>query len=360
MDYLNSVELVPSEEYLIGNASEAIHNAILATAAKDRDASESAFECWIKSIQMISTEPLAKRQLECDTGMDGSSGVKGVSGDVSTSKSSPFHRPSGTISLVPRTLAFVVRCSSLCWSPSVSRSPFTLPPSPPQTTLGDIEEAYIDKVNQFAGVLPAELVANIQAIGITKLTLNVGSFDSNVRNNINSAILSATAATSGETASLVYNLLDCLNTIYDDTPDQECNPNSNPEILNHNKNIYYNYLAQFVSILPKAIVQDLNDTVTADLESASYANADELRSQLDTLWKDASVSAGMCRPPNDCERLLRKGGWLTFKSSTVSRCSVLMPARHRVRELRKRLHGVCCPGHVSGHRDYRKWMDACC
>jgi len=52
MAYLDSVELVPAEEYLIGNASESIRNVLLATAAKERDASESAFACWIKSLQV--------------------------------------------------------------------------------------------------------------------------------------------------------------------------------------------------------------------------------------------------------------------------------------------------------------------
>jgi len=234
MEYLDSVELVPAEEYLIGNASESIRNVLLSVAAKDRDASESAFDCWIKAIQMISSQSLAERQLQCDTGMDGTSGVKG-------------------------------------------------------STLEDIEEAYISQTNQFLGVLPPALAANIQAIGISKLTLNVGSFDASVRDNINSAILSATAATSGESASLVYSLIDCLNTIYDDMPDEQCNPNANPEILDHNKNVYYNYLAQFVSTLPKVLVQSLNSTVEGTLESGTYANADSLRSQIEDLFATASL-----------------------------------------------------------------------
>lgn len=49
-DYLNSVTLVPSVEYLIGNASASIQNVIDATAAKDRDATEAAFKCWITAI----------------------------------------------------------------------------------------------------------------------------------------------------------------------------------------------------------------------------------------------------------------------------------------------------------------------
>merc|ERR1712093_632235 len=226
--------VVPANAANDGNASESIRNVLLSVAAKDRDASESAFDCWIKAIQMISSQSLAERQLQCDTGMDGTSGVKG-------------------------------------------------------STLEDIEEAYISQTNQFLGVLPPALAANIQAIGISKLTLNVGSFDASVRDNINSAILSATAATSGESASLVYSLIDCLNTIYDDTPDEQCNPNANPEILDHNKNVYYNYLAQFVSTLPKVLVQSLNSTVEGTLESGTYANADSLRSQIEDLFATASL-----------------------------------------------------------------------
>jgi hypothetical protein len=35
----------------------------------------------------------------------------------------------------------------------------------------------------------------------------------------------AVAATSGESATVVTHLMDCLNTIYDDTPDDVCHPN---------------------------------------------------------------------------------------------------------------------------------------
>lgn len=103
-------------------------------------------------------------------------------------------------------------------------------------------------VNQYSGVLPPNLVTNIQAIGKTALSLNLGAYDSGVRDAINSAILSNVAATGGGTVKIVYDmigeqafnreiaalcsyflLLDaaCINTIYDDNPSNDCNPNKN-------------------------------------------------------------------------------------------------------------------------------------
>lgn len=98
----------------------------------------------------------------------------------------------------------------------------------------DIEEAYQDKVNQFSGVLPPNVVAAVQAIGTSALSLNLGPYDAAVRNTINNAILSNTAATSGETATVVGALIKCLNTVYDDTPSNDCNPNTNPAVLQSN------------------------------------------------------------------------------------------------------------------------------
>lgn len=62
------------------------------------------------------------------------------------------------------------------------------------------------------------------------------------------------------------------------------------EILQHNENIYYNYLAQFASILPKTLVQNLNTTVLAQLEGEDGPEAESLKQQLEQLWQQASVS----------------------------------------------------------------------
>lgn len=59
-----------------------------------------------------------------------------------------------------------------------------------QSTLQALEERYIDITNQYAGVLPPNLAFNIQQIGIATMTMKLGSYDSNVRDYINSAILS--------------------------------------------------------------------------------------------------------------------------------------------------------------------------
>lgn len=115
-------------------------------------------------------------------------------------------------------------------------------------------------------------------------------------------------------------LSECLNTMYDDVSSNDCNPNANvsqsyactlftteampafvstdpflyymsqEEILQHNENIYYNYLAQFASILPKTLVQNLNATVQLQLEGNTGPDAQALQAQLDELWKQASVS----------------------------------------------------------------------
>jgi hypothetical protein len=58
----------------------------------------------------------------------------------------------------------------------------------------------------------------------------------------------------------------------------------------HNENVYYNYLAQFVSTLPKKLVENLNATVQAQLEDDSGPDAESLRQQLQALFHQASVS----------------------------------------------------------------------
>lgn len=84
----------------------------------------------------------------------------------------------------------------------------------------------VDSLARYAGALPPSLAADVQKIGVATLTLNIGPYDNSTRTAINDAILSAVAATSGESATIVGNLLDCLNTIYDDVPTEECNPNA--------------------------------------------------------------------------------------------------------------------------------------
>lgn len=106
--------------------------------------------------------------------------------------------------------------------------------------------------------------------------------------------------------------------MYDSDESNDCNPNENvcidapfvcisraslsdtaepldlanpqEEILQHNENIYYNYLAQFASILPKQLVLNLNTTVQAQLEGDDGPEAESMRQQLEEMWKQASVS----------------------------------------------------------------------
>jgi hypothetical protein len=60
-------------------------------------------------------------------------------------------------------------------------------------------------------------------------------------------------------------------------------------VLNANANIYRDYLNTFVSILPKRLVQALNQTVQASLESPTGPQADELTAQIQKLFDEASV-----------------------------------------------------------------------
>lgn len=66
-------------------------------------------------------------------------------------------------------------------------------------------------VDQYSGVLPATLVTNIQAIGKTALSLNLGAYDSAVRDTINDAILSNVAMTGGTTATVVGDMISALS-----------------------------------------------------------------------------------------------------------------------------------------------------
>lgn len=52
----------------------------------------------------------------------------------------------------------------------------------------ELEEAFVNKANQYLGVLPPILAYNIQRIGLTAITLTTDSYESNVRDAINSAI----------------------------------------------------------------------------------------------------------------------------------------------------------------------------
>lgn len=67
--------------------------------------------------------------------------------------------------------------------------------------MGDIYRA---TVNQYAGVLPVEIVQNIQDIGAAHLSANISKADNQTRNDINAAVLSVVASTSGNTATLTY------------------------------------------------------------------------------------------------------------------------------------------------------------
>jgi hypothetical protein len=75
------------------------------------------------------------------------------------------------------------------------------------TALQDIQTAYISRVNQYAGVLPPLIARDIQAIGVTAMSLKVGSYDEALRNEINTAINSQVSSTGGETGEVVAALI---------------------------------------------------------------------------------------------------------------------------------------------------------
>lgn len=58
-DYLDSVELVPALEYLIGNASLSLQNVALSVKANEVEATTKAFECWIEALSVRSFSSLA-------------------------------------------------------------------------------------------------------------------------------------------------------------------------------------------------------------------------------------------------------------------------------------------------------------
>lgn len=78
------------------------------------------------------------------------------------------------------------------------------------TTLGEIETAYISRVNQYASGLPPLVARDIQQIGITTMTLKVGSYDAALRDEINTAINSQVSQTAGQTNEIVSGLLGSL------------------------------------------------------------------------------------------------------------------------------------------------------
>lgn len=70
------------------------------------------------------------------------------------------------------------------------------------STLANVGDIYRATVNQYAGVLPVEIVQNIQDIGTAHLSANISKADNQTRNDINAAVLSVVASTSGNTATL--------------------------------------------------------------------------------------------------------------------------------------------------------------
>lgn len=62
-------------------------------------------------------------------------------------------------------------------------------------------------------ILPASVVRDVQAIGTAKLRGQLNATEAQVRNDVNDAILSVAASYGGNTASLTYELLKCLNLV---------------------------------------------------------------------------------------------------------------------------------------------------
>jgi len=233
-DYLNSVVLYPGAEAIISQTQGAIQNVQLTQAATLRDAAIRSFDCFTSAISMISTIALQDRYLQCNLG-----------------------NTSGT--------------------------------SFSQSALQKVEESYIAATNQYSGYLPPNIVSNVQSIGLQALGLSLDPYSSTTRNAINDAILSNVASTSGETASLAISLTKCLNTLLDADQTTNCDPETNAAVVSAKFNIYRNYLAQYVSILPQRLVLALNQK-TIELAAESGMTEDEVKAALQGVFN--KVSAG--------------------------------------------------------------------
>lgn len=144
--YLQSVELVPATEDLIKAATNSIENVVKTVSDLERIATQKAFDCFLEALTAISDVPLSQRERLCNQGNG-----NGVAG----------------------------------------------------TALQDLQTAYISRVNQYASGLPPIVARQIQQIGVTTMTLKVGSYDEALRDEINIAINSQVSSTAGETNEIV-------------------------------------------------------------------------------------------------------------------------------------------------------------
>lgn len=53
-DFLTSSNLAPSQQALIAAANEAIKNVVATVSAKERDAAQASFKCWLDALNVSS------------------------------------------------------------------------------------------------------------------------------------------------------------------------------------------------------------------------------------------------------------------------------------------------------------------
>jgi len=156
------------------------------------------------------------------------------------------------------------------------------------STLDNVGDIYRATVNQYAGVLPPEIVQNIQDIGTSYLPKNISAVDNQTRNDVNAAVLSVVASTSGNTATLTYQLLDCLDLVLipgaGNATTQEACLNSPTGVAASRLNIINGYIQQFYGVLPPKLILDMNAQVTANLANDTSLNAQKVKSHLDDIF----------------------------------------------------------------------------
>lgn len=67
-DFLASSNLAPAQQDLISAANEAVKNVVAAVSAKERDAAQASFQCWVNALDVrITLVPTFFRRMQTDT-----------------------------------------------------------------------------------------------------------------------------------------------------------------------------------------------------------------------------------------------------------------------------------------------------
>jgi len=161
------------------------------------------------------------------------------------------------------------------------------------STLDNVGDIYRATVNQYAGVLPPEIVQDIQDIGTNYLAKNISKVDNQTRNDVNAAVLSVVASTSGNTATLTYQLLDCLDLVLipgaGNATTQEACLNSPKGVAASRLNIINGYIQQFYGVLPPKLVLNMKDNVTSALANDTSLSATKVKNHLEELFKASAA-----------------------------------------------------------------------